>query len=94
MAFSNKTKLFLVGIAVEWLFFGGWYAIGREGVRSIVRLERECKDLETKIAGLQAEITQLSHECDAWQKESFYIERFAREKLSMSYPNEKVVLIS
>lgn len=93
MGLSNKTKLFLICIAVEWLFFGGWYLIGNEGLRSLVRLNQECRELEVKVAALQTDISQLTHECDAWKNESFYVERFAREKLSMSYPHEKVALI-
>lgn len=86
-----RTLLYIIGI--EWLFFGGWYLLSSDGIRAIVRLKRECGDIERQVKQLESEVLYLQRECTEWRSCPFYVERYARKKLSMSYPGDEILLV-
>lgn len=73
--------------------FGGWYLISDNGARALVRLKRECAQIESQTHALEADVAHLRHECDEWRTCPFYVERYAREKLSMSFPGDEILLV-
>lgn len=90
---SHKIRILAYTVLVEWIMFGGWYLISDNGMRALVRLKRECAQIESQTRAVQADVARLRRECDEWRTCPFYVERYAREKLSMSYPGDEILLV-
>lgn len=90
---AYRSRILLYALAVEWLFFGSWYLVSNDGMRSIVRLKNECQLINRRVAEVEEQITLLRREGQEWLNCPFYVEKYAREKLSMSYPGDEVLLV-
>ncbi|MCL5436286.1 MAG: septum formation initiator family protein [Candidatus Dependentiae bacterium] len=88
-----RTRLTLIMLGAEWLLFGGWYLTSVEGMRAIVRLRRDCVAIDQQVRQLHDEVTGVRRELNDWRADPFYVERYARNKLSMGYPGEQVLLV-
>lgn len=75
-----------LGLAVYTIFAPSGYLDYRETKRERQRLEEKLLELETENRRLQEESERLLNDKD-------YLERIAREKLGMVYPDEKLVIV-
>lgn len=90
---NYRFRIVFYAVGVEWLFFGSWYLISSDGVRAIVRLKRECAAVERQVKQTEVDVRALRREGEEWRTNPFYVERYARKKLSMSYPGDEVIVV-
>lgn len=86
------TKRFLLRFffSFEVIVFALLYLFGAQGLQSLVRLNKENGRLSREVGLLQKEIEELETTVIAWQTDSFYKEKFARESLHMARKGEQV----
>lgn len=92
MVKRKKWRVIFSIVSVEWIFFGCWYLMSSDGLKAIMRIKHECVTLEQQIAQATIDVDALKRECAEWQTNTFYVERYARNRLSMSYPGDEVVI--
>ena len=80
-------------LALEVIFFVGFYFYGSHGRRELSALQRDNVMLEGKVATLQKEIIHLNQEIDEWNTYPWYREKIARESLQMAFPGEEIFLL-
>lgn len=66
---------------------------GAQGFIHVGELKDSLKKIDQEVALRMHEIEELEQERDAWLHDSFYVERYAREKLGMSRDNETLYKI-
>ena len=88
----NKKNIITAVLALEVCAFMFFYYRGAQGLRAVQGLEAENSELAIKINHAQQEIAQLIKELQAWQTDSFYKEKLAREQLHMARDNEEIYL--
>jgi len=81
---QNKYFLVTTGFIV-WIFFFAEY-----DVISQYRQHQELKEMKQKIIYLEGEVQKLQTEKMAIRNDSAILEKYAREKYFMKYPNEEV----
>jgi len=70
------------------------YLYGNHGLQNICKLERENTILTKETQRMAHEIDALEHEIAAWNHDSFYKEKVAREQLQMAYKGDEVYYIN
>ncbi len=87
---SYVSRIFLVG---EILIFLGIYFFSVNGLPKLSLLRDENMKLDQEIKLLQSEIATLDSEIVAWNTDSFYKEKVAREQLQMAREHEEILFI-
>lgn len=87
-AVKTMVGRFLLGILV--LLFVLHYIFGGHGLLYGWRIVQENQLLEEEIIALQREIAALHDEMVAWQREPFFKEKLAREKLQLARQGETI----
>ncbi len=82
-------RLFFTG---EVLLFTWFYFCGTNGIFAVTKLKKESFIIEQQIETTTREIELLQTTICAWQSDSFYKEKEAREKLHMAESNSIVYL--
>jgi len=85
-----KRTLLRLFFGLEVCVFVGVYLFGPSGLQSIVRLERENKQLDQEIEQLQARVAVAEQKLTVWQSDDFYKEKIAREQLQMARKGDEV----
>ena len=80
---SYISRIFLLG---EMFVFFGIYFFGVDGLQKLCTLRDENMKLEAEVATLNQEIV-------AWNTDSFYKEKVAREQLQMACANDEIFFI-
>ena len=93
MVISFRIRALLGLLALETLGFGTWYLVSDGGVRSALALRSECRDVEEKVTSARSDIEHIQKDLIIWQSEPFFVERYAREKLAMSRPDDLILFI-
>ena len=78
---------------IDDLGFGTWYLVSDGGIRSALALKSECRDVEEKVTAACSDIECVQKDLIIWQSEPFFVERYAREKLAMSRPDDLILFI-
>ena len=86
--FENKVAWISGAIILLVLF--QLFVFRDEGIYSLLRLKQEIRDMESHIARLEMEKTELESERDRLLNDPDYLERIARERYRMAKPGEKV----
>jgi cell division protein FtsB len=86
--------LILYGMGLEIFIFSWAYISGPQGMTVIKQMEQKNKKSAEKIAMLKDELSQLTDEITAWQKNPFYKEKMAREQLQLARPDEHIYFVS
>ena len=90
----ESKKLFLRAFfVVEVFLFVLFYLFGAHGLRALRSHEEKNKQIQHEIQQLTSEIKQMREELAAWQSDSFYKEKYARERLQMARKNEEIYLM-
>lgn len=76
----------------EVLIFGYFYFYGSNGLPLIYQLQKENELLEQQMKNVQKEGDVLQEEIERWDNDSFYVERYAREKLAMGRKGEEIFI--
>ena len=87
---SYISRIFLLG---EMFVFFGIYFFGVDGLQKLCTLRDENMKLEAEVATLNNEIATLNQEIVAWNTDSFYKEKVAREQLQMACANDEIFFI-
>lgn len=88
---NSKQKVLRVVCAAELAVLIGFYFLSPHGLRAVVHMRYDTMRLEEKIARVHDEVVALEQELEDWN-DSFYTEKYAREKLAMSRKNEEIYL--
>lgn len=86
----KKGRWILIGLGVVVLIFS---LTGGEGLINLYRSHLASKRMASEMNQLHTAIDSLKIVIEKFQTDTVYIERFAREKLGMSKPGEKVYKI-
>jgi len=65
---------------------------GEFGIAKHYGLQRELNDKKIELLALRDEVTGIEREIDRWKKDSFYLEKMAREELGLGGKGEVVYL--
>ncbi len=90
----RKRSFFRLFFTAEVLVFSWFYFYGAQGVFAVAQIGRENKDIEEKIKLIRNDIAELQSTIVAWQSDSFYKEKIARENLQMAKVDEQVYFTS
>lgn len=66
---------------------------GSQGLRALMRLNTKLNESKAILAKTESELAALESEYDQWQHNSFFVEKYAREKLAMSRPDEIIGVV-
>ena len=91
---SMKQYVLPLLFAVEIVSFAGSYLWGSHGRPLLQTLKHENNELAVTVAAMEAEIAQLQKHATAWQSNTLYKERVAREKLHMAKEGEVVYYLT
>jgi cell division protein FtsB len=69
------------------------FVFGDRGIVEIVKTQKQIKDLQLTISGLEAEKLRLTREIELLRKNPLALEKKARENLWLMKKNEKVVVL-
>ena len=89
----RKKNMIHMILLTEILVFGFFYYAGEQGMRSVRAIARENNKVTLEIEEVKTEIAALENTIHAWQTDSFYKEKLAREELHMANVNEEVYLV-
>lgn len=67
--------------------------VGESGLLSILRVSRECKQLESAVEALRAENDRLQQQAKRLETDPETIEEIARRELGLAQPGEKVFIL-
>jgi len=89
----QKRTIMRISFMVEIIVFSWFYYYGVGGIQEIYQLQEENKSFEQRIVITQQAIEQKQEELAAWQSDSFYKEKLAREQLHMAKEGEEIYLV-
>ncbi len=89
----RKKNMVHMILLTEILVFGFFYYAGNQGMRSVRAIARENEQVALEIEEVTTEIAALEETIYAWQTDSFYKEKLAREELHMANANEEIYLV-
>lgn len=78
---------------IEVVIFIFMYLFGAQGIRVLRQLQRENGALGNEIRQLNEQVEALELKTAAWQADSFYKEKIARERLHMARKNDLVFYV-
>ncbi len=76
--------------AVEICIFVGVYLFGPRGLQTMLRLEKENRELDQEVAQLKQEVLNCKQKIAVWQSDDFYKEKIAREQLQMAKRGDEI----
>lgn len=85
-------RLVYGALAVEILFYFFVYWYGPRGLLVLQNLKKERTQLQAAISAHEQECAAMKSEIALWQKNDFFKEKYARERLLMKKENETVYL--
>lgn len=90
----NKRFFLRFFMGLECFIFLGIYFLGSQGLKKIWHENAENKKIATLIKKRENELDELKNEIIKWEKNPFYKEQWAREKLQMARINDEVYVIT
>lgn len=78
---------------LEMIIFMYMYIFGANGMRAVTQLNVANTQLDNDIQILKEEVKSLENEIIAWNNDSFYKEKIARERLHMARKNDVVYYV-
>jgi Septum formation initiator. len=89
----RKKNILHMFLCAEIIVFGWFYYAGNQGLRSVYALGCENEKVTVEIGNVKQEIATLETTIKAWQTDSFYKEKLAREDLHLANPQEEIYLV-
>lgn len=92
----NFDEKFIVRVSILVLligYFGGSLIFGSKGILKYFAVKKEIAHEKDKVIKFKKKIEKLNTKIALWQQSDFELEKMAREKLQMGYPDEKVYLL-
>lgn len=90
---SLKHLFVRVALTIEIIIVIGFLVFGAQGFTVVQALKNEVMHGKQAIALRELEIKKLEAEQSAWENDLFYVEKYAREKLSMARDGETIYVI-
>jgi cell division protein FtsB len=87
---SAKRTFLRVFFGVEVIIFSFMYLFGAQGMRVLYQLRRESVALGQEVENLSGQVSTLEKKLVAWESDSFYKEKIARERLHMANKNDVI----
>ena len=78
---------------VEIILFACVYYYGARGVQIVGEIKRENEAIAKEIRALSNDLDLLEKKIVAWNEDSFYAEKIAREELHMARRDEEIYLL-
>jgi cell division protein FtsB len=91
MFFISARRLLFTGYIFFWGFF---FIFGQQGYLAYNRMLDEVVILRANLFSLKERNSFLQKEILSWEKKLFWVERYARERLQLVFPNDVVYFIS
>jgi cell division protein FtsB len=89
---QKKTMLRLF-LGLEIFIFGWLYYSGSRGVLAVHELKKENDYIVAQIEDVQKELSLLDHQIVAWNNDSFFAEKIAREELHMAHVGDEIYVL-
>lgn len=77
-------------LCAEIIIFGAFYFFGNTGMLSLWRLQQELELQLHDVQKIKDEVFHLQSNLTAQQKNSFFLQKIAREHLQMARSNEEI----
>lgn len=87
---NKKRLIFRLFFACEIALFFSTYFFGAHGITTLMQIQKESESLNMQLAQLESEIAKIDAEIVAWNNNSFYKEKVAREELQMARAHEHI----
>ncbi|KKQ33364.1 MAG: Septum formation initiator [candidate division TM6 bacterium GW2011_GWF2_37_49] len=81
----------LIAVLAACLYF---IIFGQRGVMKYYQVSKEIQHEKAKLAKLEQKNKKLQAKIEAWQNDNFQKEKFARQDLQMSKPDEMVFVLT
>lgn len=85
-----KKKFLRIFLLVEIIIFASVYFFGKNGYQLIKEINKKNLKIESEILKLKKEINDLELQINQWNKDPYYKEKIAREKLQMAKQSEEL----
>ncbi len=85
-----KKLLLRIFFGMEIALFIGIYLGGSQGFSMLKMMKKENNLLIQEIVSVEGEVHLLEGECQKWERDTFYKERWARERLQMARSDDEV----
>lgn len=89
MQLSKRTFL-RIFFGIEIFIFSFMYLFGAQGMRVLRQLQRENRNLDHEIQQLYVHVDVLEKKIVAWENDSFFKEKIARERLHMAHKQDVI----
>lgn len=94
MTLNFKNSLIIGLLVAEIAVFGAVYLFGSYGIRQLKIAKNEQNSFAQEVQELKDHVQKLEKQLHDWEKDSFYKEKMARERLHLSKPNEQIYHLS
>ncbi len=85
-----KRLILRIFFGIEIVFFIGLYLFGPHGVKALVALQNENRQLQIEITQTQQEVLEVEKKIAQWNTYPLYKEKIAREQLQMACRGEEI----
>jgi len=90
---SIKHQVVRILLIAEVIVVIGFLLFGSQGFVVVRALKNELQKKKQEVSARELEIKELEVEKGAWEKDPFYVEKYAREKLSMARDGETIYVV-
>lgn len=84
------SRFVLIFLGMQTVAFLLYYNFGPRGIQALYDLQKVKNMIQVDMQRVKQDNQSLQEQIEAWKKESFLQEKFAREKLTMQKENETI----